>query len=335
MQPNNMLTRKTFFKMLTISAAAILTTSVLAQSSADAFPNKPVTIVTPFAAGSGPDAVMRVVGEVLSKKWNQRVVVDNRPGGGGFIAIDVAKRALPDGYTLLLLDSEHVSALPHLYKQRGFKTLDAFDPVVALFRTPFFVAVAADSKWKSMADLVAAAKAGNGNLNYGSWGIGSPGHLGGVMLEGLSGIRMQHVAYRDVGQLFLNVSSGDVHWSLGTLPSSRAAYQAGKLRYLAIAAPKRIPQMPDVPTVLEAGGPAKFEVNSFAVLMAPKGMPETLSTKINADVVQAIADPGIRSRFDSFAFEPLGWSRAEILTNAQAKSATYQQLVQHGNISLD
>ncbi len=327
--------KRTLLKSLAALAMAATAGMATAQGAADGYPNKPVTIITPFAAGSGPDAVMRMVGEVLSKKWMQRVVIDNRPGGGGFIAIDAARRAAADGYTLLLLDSEQVSLLPYLYKQRNFRTLDTFDPVAALFRTPFFVAVSSESKWKSMADLVAGAKAANGNVTYGSWGVGSPGHLGGVMLEGLSGVKMQHVAYKDVSQLFIGVSSGEVSWSLGTLPSSRAAYQAGKLRYIAVAAPKRIPQMPDVPTVAEAGGPARLEVSSFAVLLAPRGMADALGRKINADVIQAIADPGRRARFETFAFEPLSWSKAEILTNAQSKAVTYQQLVQQGNISLD
>ncbi len=327
--------KRTLLKSLATLVMAATAGMASAQVVADGYPNKPVTIITPFAAGSGPDAVMRMVGEVLSKKWTQRVVIDNRPGGGGFIAIDAARRAAPDAYTLLLLDSEQVSLLPYLYRQRNFNTLDTFDPVAALFRTPFFVAVSSESKWKSMADLVAGAKAASGNVTYGSWGVGSPGHLGGVMLEGLSGVKMQHVAYKDVGQLFIGVSAGEVNWSLGTLPSSRAAYQAGKLRYIAVAAPRRIPQMPDVPTVAEAGGPAKLEVSSFAVLLAPKGMADALGRKINADVIQAIADPGIRARFETFAFEPLSWSKAEILSNAKAKAVVYKQLVHEGNISLD
>ncbi|MES1976725.1 MAG: tripartite tricarboxylate transporter substrate binding protein [Pseudomonadota bacterium] len=327
--------KRTILKVFSALAIAATTCSAIAQAAVDGYPHKPVTIITPFAAGSGPDAVLRMVGEVLSKKWNQRVVVDNRPGGGGFIAIDAAKRAAPDGYTLLLLDSEQVSLLPYLYKQRNFNTLDSFDPVAVMFRTPFFVAVSAESKWKSMADLVAGAKAANGSMTYGSWGVGSPGHLGGVMVEGLSGVKMQHVVYKEISQLFISVSTGEVNWSLGSLPSSRPAFQAGKLRYLAVAAPKRVPQMPDVPTVAEAGGPAGMEVSSFAVLLAPKGTADALGRKINADVAQAIADPGIRARFETFAFEPLAWPKAEILANTQAKAVVYKQLVQQGNISLD
>ena len=314
--------------------AATLFAAAVSAQSAD-YPSKPVTIVTPFAAGSGPDAVLRLVSDKLGRLWNQRVVVDNKPGGGGFIAIEQAKRAAPDGYTLLQLDSEHVAALPHLYKSRNFVTLQVFDPVASLFRTPFFVAVPTDSKWKNMKDLIAEAKTKDGGVSYGSWGVGSPGHLGAQQLEALTGTHMQHVPYREVSQLFANVGSGEVAWSFASIPSSQGIYKAGKLRYIAVAAPKRVPQLPDVPTMAEAGGPAGLEVNSFVSLLTPKGVPAAVKAKINADVAKVIADPEIRARFDTFAFEPLAWSPEEITRNAEAKSKVYGELVKRGNISLD
>jgi tripartite-type tricarboxylate transporter receptor subunit TctC len=303
--------------------------------AADAFPSRPVTLVTAFPPGSGPDAVLRLVAEKLGKTWNQRVLVENKPGGAGFIAIDAAKRTAPDGYTLLQLDSEHLAALPALYKSRGFETLKTFEPVAALYRTPFLVAVASDSTLKSMADLIAAAKAHPGQVSFGSWGVGSPGHLGGEQLEALSGVSMQHVPFREVSQLFMSVGANDVAWSFGSIPSSQGAFKAGKLRYIAIAAPKRIPQMPEVPTVAEAGGPAGLEVNSFVVLVAPRGLPAGVRDKINADVQKAVAEPDIKARFDTFAFESIGWSSAEIEHQAGLKAKVYSELVQRKNISLD
>ena len=324
--------------LATASAATALMLGAHAQAQTTAaadFPSKPVTLVTPFAAGSGPDAVLRLVSDKLSRLWNQRVLIDNRPGGGGFIAIEQARRAPPDGYTLLQLDSEHIAALPHLYKSRNFVTLQHFDPVASLFRTPFFVAVGADSKYKTMTDLIADAKAHPGQVSYGSWGVGSPGHLGGQQLDALTGTRMQHVPYREVSQLFANVGTGEVPWSFASIPSSQGIYKAGKLRYIAVAAAKRVPQMPDVPTMAEAGGPPSLEVNSFVSLLAPKGVPAAVKAKINADVAKVIADPEIRARFDTFAFEPLAWSPEEIERNAEAKSKVYGELVRIGNISLE
>jgi tripartite-type tricarboxylate transporter receptor subunit TctC len=315
-------------------AAAGLVASVAVQAQ-DTFPAKPVTLVTAFAPGSGPDAVLRIVAEKLGKTWNQRVLVENRPGGGGFIAIDAVKRAPADGYTLLQLDSEHLAALPHLYKARGFDTLKTFEPVAALFRTNFFVAVPADSKWKSMADLVAAAKASPGRLSFGSWGIGSPGHLGAEQLELLSGAEMQHVPFREVSQLYTAVAGGEPAWSFATLPSSQGPFKAGKIRYLAVAAPKRQPQMPEVPTVAEAGGPAGLEVNSFVVLVAPRGLPAAVRDRIDADVRKALAEPDVKARYETFAFENVGWAPAEIERQAALKSRTYGELVQRKSISLD
>ena len=315
-----------------LGAAALVHAPAFAQAD---YPNKPVTLVTAFAPGSGPDATLRLVAEKLGKLWNQRVQVENKPGGGGFIAMDVVKRAAPDGYTLLQLDSDHLAAVPHLYKQRGAEMLKTFEPVASIFRTTFLVAVPTDSKFKTLADIVAAAKAAPGKVSYGSWGVGSPGHLGGTLLEMQTGIDMQHIPYREVSQLFMSVGAGDVSWSLGTLPSSSGAYKAGKLRYIAVASNKRLPQVPEVPTAAEAGGPKDFDVNAFVVLVAPKGMAPALRTKINADMAKVLTDPELKARFDTFAFEPIAWSPEEIGRNAEAKSKVYEQLVKKANISLE
>jgi tripartite-type tricarboxylate transporter receptor subunit TctC len=327
--------RKTFLAALIgAAAAAAVHLPAQAQSAVD-FPNKPVTLFTAFAPGSGPDATLRLVADKLGRLWSQRVTVENRPGGGGFIAMEAARRAPADGYTLLQLDSDHLGAVPHLYKQRGAAAVGAFEPVASIFRTTFLVAVGTDSKWKTMGDLIAAAKAEPGRVTYGSWGVGSPGHLGAELLEDLTGIRMQHVPFREVSQLYPAVGSGDVGWSLGTLPSSSGAYKAGKLRYIAVAATKRLPQLPEVPTAQEAGAPAGFDVNAFVVLVAPKGLPAPVRAKINADMARVLADPEIKARFDTFAFEPISWSPEEIARAAEAKSRVYEGLVKKANISLE
>ena len=315
-----------------IGASALFHAPAFAQTD---YPNKPVTLVTAFAPGSGPDATLRLVAEKLGKLWNQRVQVENKPGGGGLIAMDAVRRATPDGYTLLQLDSDHLAAVPHLYKQRGADAVKSFEPVASIFRTTFLVAVPTDSKFKTIADIVAAAKAAPGRVSYGSWGVGSPGHLGGTLLEIQTGVDMQHIPYREVSQLFMSVGAGDVSWSLGTLPSSSGAYKAGKLRYIAVASNKRLPQVPEVPTAAEAGGPKDFDVNAFVVLVSPKGLEPAVRAKINADVAKVLTDAEIKARFDTFAFEPIAWSPEEIGRNAEAKSKVYEELVKKANISLE
>jgi tripartite-type tricarboxylate transporter receptor subunit TctC len=146
---------------------------------------------------------------------------------------------------------------------------------------------------------------------------------------------MTHVAYKEVSQLFTSVGAADVQWSFGSIPSSQGVFKAGKIRYLAVAAPKRLPQMPDVPTVLESGGPASFEVNSFVSLVAPKGLPNDIKLKINADVLKVLADPEVKARYNTFAFETINWSPEEIRRQADLKSKVYEQLIKRKNISLD
>lgn len=319
---------------LLLASAAPLHTA-LAQGNAASFPTRPVTVITAFAVGSGPDTVLRIVGEKLAARWKQGVTVDNRPGGGGFVAIEAARRAKPDGYTLLQLDSEHVSALPYLYKQRNFHPLQHFDPVAPLFLTPFFVAVPTNSPWKSMGDLIKAAKSEPGKVSYGSWGVGSPGHLGGEWLDFLTGSKMTHVPYREVSQLYTSVANGDPAWSFASIPSSQGIYKSGKIRYLAVAAPQRIAQMPDVPTVAESGGPADLIVNSFVSLLAPKGVDAALRDKIHADVVAVLQDPQVREKFATFAFQPITWEVPEMEKFARTKADQYKLLIQKANISLD
>ena len=312
--------------------AAFAATPAFAQAD---WPTKNITLITAFAPGSGPDATLRVVAEKLGKQWGRNVIVENRPGGGGLIAMDAARRAAPDGYTLLQLDSEHLSAVPHLYKQRGADMVKSFEPVASIFQTTFLVAVGAESKFKSLGDIIAAAKASPGAVTYGSWGVGSPGHLGGELLELQTGIKMQHVPFKEVSQLYPSVGSGDVSWSLGTLPSSSGAYKAGKLRYVAVASKKRLPQLPDVPTAAEAGGPADFNVDSFVVLVAPKGLPAAVRSKVGESMAKVLAEPDVRQRFDTFAFEPINWTPEEITRRAEAKSKVYGELVKRANISLE
>ena len=324
--------QRNFLLSAACAFAALCALSSQAQSQ---FPTKAVTITTAFAAGSGPDAVLRQVSDKLSKLWNQPVMVNNKPGGGGFIAMESVQRLPADGYNLLQLDSEHLAAVPHLYKSKNFVTLNTFDPVATLFRTPFFITVATDAKWQNMKDLMADAKANPGKVSYGSWGIGSPGHLGGEELELLGGLDMTHVAFREVSQLYTGVAAGDIQWAFASIPSSAGVFKSGKIRYIAIAAPKRVPQMPNVPTVAEAGGPKDLHVNSFVVLVAPKGLPAELSARINADVQKVLADPEIKTRYNTFAFEALNWSPEEIRKQADVKSKTYGKLVARKNISLE
>ena len=321
-------------KWLTILVFAALA-SVAGTTTAQQYPTKPVRIITPFPAGSGPDAVLRVIGEKLSKGWGQQVIVENRPGANGFIAIEAGKKAAPDGYTLVQMDDAHMALQPHLYKNIPYDVTKDFDPVATFFRTYFFVVVPANSSWKDMKDLVAAAKAKNGDLTYGSWFVGSPGHVGAAMLEAATGTKMIHVPFKEMSQLFTAVANNDVAWSFGSAASSGPLYRAGKVKYIAVAAPKRVAGFESIPTVAEAGGPAGFEVKAWVGLFAPRGTPAPIIAKINQDIGKALTEADVKEKFASFGFEPYAAPPAELTSNIAADMKRYGDIVKTAKISIE
>lgn len=321
---------------LTLAALASLVCLLIAGvSHAQPYPVKPVRVLTPFPTGSGPDSALRLVGERAAKAWGQQLIVDNRPGGNGFIAAEAARRAAPDGYTLVQLDVAQLSVHPHLYRKMPYDPLRDFDPVAGILRTYFFIVVPINSQWKSVPDLIAEAKAQPGKLSYGSWFIGSPGHLGAVQLELATGTRMNHVVYKDMNQLYSDVGGKEIAWAFGSAGSTSAAYQAKRVRYLAAAAPQRITGYPDVPTVAEAGGPAGFEVMGWVAIMAPRGTPGAAVKRINEGVAQALADRDLRDRFQVFGYEPLVLQPAQLARLIESDSRRFGEVIKPLNIALD
>lgn len=302
---------------------------------AQPFPTRPVRIITPFPAGSGPEVTVRLLAEKLSREWGQPVIVENRPGGNGFIAIDAFKRGTADGHDLIQLDNVHLSAYPHLFRKLPYDTAKDFEPILPLFRTYFFFAVAANSPYKTLVDLIADAKAKPGKLNYGSWSIGNPVHLGSALFESVTGTSMVHVPYKETSQLYTDVATNELAFSLGTSATTGALYRAGKLRYLAVAAPQRISAFPDVPTVTEAGGPAGFEVIGWTALAAPRGLPTAIVDKIQRDVAKALAEQDIRDRYRAFGYEVFPLSREQFAQFIFAESARFGDVIKKAKVSIE
>jgi tripartite-type tricarboxylate transporter receptor subunit TctC len=302
---------------------------------AQGYPAKPVKVVTPFPAGSGPDSALRLVADRLSKLWGQQVLVENRPGANGFIALGAAKAAAPDGYTLAQASSAQLSTHRLVYKTMPYDPVKDFDPIAPLFRNHFFIVVTASAPWKSVGDLVAAAKAKPNAMSYGSEFVGSPGHLGAASLESATGTQMTHVPFKETTQLFTAVGTGDVQWAFGTAGTAGAAVRSGKARYLALAAPKRLAAYPDVPTVAESGGPAAFEVGASTVMLAPRGTPKAIVDQINADVLKVVAEPEVRERFAAFGYEAWPLTPAETGAAMEADVKRYADIIKRLNLQLD
>lgn len=314
-----------------LAAAA---SAALGQAAAD-YPTRAVKTVLPYSAGTGPDAVMRHVGEKLSTAWKQPLVIDNKPGANGWLAVGEAKRAAPDGYTLVGVDSTHFALQPHLYKQLPFSPKGDFEPVAPLYTTYFFVVVPADSPWKNVSDLIAAAKARDGQLTYGSWGIGSVGHVGAAMLESATGTRMTHVPFKELPRLYTAVATGEVSWAFGTAATVAPLYKAKKVRLLALAAPRRLDGYTDIPIVGEAGGPAGFELKTWVGLFAPKGTPKPVITQLNTAVGKALSEPDVRERLATVGFQPWIGTPADLTAAIDDDTRRFADVVQKARISLD
>lgn len=304
-------------------------------ASAQAFPSKPVRIITPFPVGGGPDGVARLVADKLSKSWGQPVVVENRPGGNGFIAIDAFKRGAKDGHDLIVLDNVHLAAYPSLFKKLPYDTAKDFDTLLPLFKTYFFFTVAANSKYKTVGDIVADAKANSGKLNYGSWSIGNPVHLGSELFESATGTQMEHVLYKETTQLYTSVSTGELSFALGSAATAGPLQRAGKLRFLAVTAPQRLASFPDVPTVGESGGPKGFEVTGWNAIAVPPGLPAAVTDKIRKDIEQALSGADVQEKFKSFGYEPFPTTRAQFAQFVKDESQRFGDVIKKANVSLD
>ncbi|MFD0669409.1 Bug family tripartite tricarboxylate transporter substrate binding protein [Ramlibacter sp. MAHUQ-53] len=303
--------------------------------TAPAFPAKAVRVVLPFSAGSGPDAVVRHVGEKVSRAWGQQFTVDNKPGANGWLSVGEVKRTAPDGYNLLLVDVATVALQPHLYKQMPFDPVKDFEPVAPLYTANFFVVVGANSPYKTFADLVAAAKATPNQVTYGSWGIGSVAHVGSAMVENTTATQMRHIPFKEIPQLYTAVAAGEVDWAFGSAATVGGLYRAKKVRLLAYAGPRRLAGFTDVPTVSETAGMGSFELKSWVALYGPRGMPKAVVDRIHASVVAAQGEADVKERFATVGFE--GWSAlpADIARTAEADSARFAETVKRARISVE
>ena len=315
--------------------AGIAMTLATMTAMAQTFPSRPVRVVLPYSAGSGPDSVLRSVGEKLGKDWGQPLLIDNKPGANGWLAIGEAKRAVPDGYTLMEVDATHMTLQPQLYKQMPFDTTRDFEPVAPLYTTNFFIVVGANAPWKNVSELLQAAKAKEGQLSYGTWGIGSVAHIGTAMFEGGTGTRMLHVPFKELPQLYTAVSTGEVDWAFGTAATVAPLYKAKKVRLLAYAGAKRMTGYLDVPTVAESGGPQDFELSTWVALYGPKGLPKPVVERIQSGVAKALAEPDVKERLAGFGFEPWLATPAEMNKVSEADKLRYANIVNKARISLD
>ncbi|MEY2800908.1 MAG: hypothetical protein RL513_492 [Pseudomonadota bacterium] len=260
----------------------------------DAWPNKPVRMIVPFAPGGSTDVVARMVGQKLSTLWNQPVVIENRAGAGGNVGADVVAKSPGDGYTLLMA-SGSVTINPALYKRMPFDTKKDLAPITNVAQGPMLVVVKDGSPYKTLKDLIAAAKARPGSINFASAGVGSQVHLAAENFADAAGVDLQHVPYRGEALGYNDLAAGQVQMMVGNFAAASALVGPGRLRALAVTSKARMPQMPEVPTAHEAGLPG-FENIGWFGLFAPAGTPTAVIQKVHRDVARVMGETEIKAR---------------------------------------
>ena len=280
-------------KRLQAAAAALLIALVFAgevNAQAQAYPSKPIRIVVPYGAGGGIDVISRLVGEKLSQRLGQPVVIDNRPGGGTLLGAEQVAKAAPDGYTLMVTTDATMTINPYLYAKLPYDAVKDFAPITQMVFLNQLLLENSAVPANNLKELIAYAKANPGKLNYGSYGSGSQPHLAMEMLKSQAGLYIVHVPYRGLTQTVPATIAGDVQLTFSGAASSLAFIKSGRLKALAVGGKTRLALLPDVPTFTESGFP-DVPANAWFGLFAPAGTPRDIVMKLNAEVVRILRDP--------------------------------------------
>ena len=312
-----------------------LVIGIAATAQAQTVTSAPSRITSAFPSGSGPEVVTRLVAEKLSALWKQPVVVDAKPGGAGVLAINAMKRLAPTGNELVVVDVGNLSINPLIFKNLGYDPEKELVPVALVYKTAFFITVGADSKIKSIKDLMAEAARPGSQLSYGSNAVGGPIHLGSARLESALGAEMLHVPFKETAQLYTAVSTGEVSWAYGSIATAGPLLRANRLRFLAVADSARSPAMPDVPTLEEAGGPKGLDALTWVAIMAPAATPPAVVAELNKAINDALAKPDVKDRMAGFGFVASPLSAAQVGELARSDRARYAEVLKRVKVSID
>jgi tripartite-type tricarboxylate transporter receptor subunit TctC len=315
-----------------IAAAAALTSPGAAQAQ-DRFPGKPVKIIVPFPAGGTADLLPRIVGEKLSEKWGQGVIIENRSGAGGNIGADAVARSDPDGYTLLSSPPGPLAINQNLYRKLSYDPT-RFVPVTILATVPNTLAARTGLPAKTVKDVIALAKASPGKLTFASQGNGSTSHLTASLFESMAGVKMLHVPYKGTAPALTDLLAGRVDIFFDNLGSSLRHHQAGKIRILAVASARRAAALPRVPTIAESGLPGFLSVTWFGVV-APEGTPPAIAGQLSAAFAEALALPDVRKRFLERGAEPMGGTPAETAAFIKDETKRWQGVIESAHVTLN
>jgi len=301
---------------------------------AQPYPSKPVRVIIPYPPGGGNDTLGRLFAAKLGDRLGQPFIVENRPGAGTMIGTEAAAKSAPDGYTILLSSIATHALSPNLYSRVPYDPIKDFAPITLLGIAPTVLVINQDVPAKSLSELISLAKSKPGQLAYASGGNGTPPHINGEVFKSIAGVDLLHVAYKGGGPALTDLIAGRVHVMLDTAASAMPHVRAGKLRALAIAAPKRSAEYPDLPTFAEAGL-AAYDTNAWYSMHAPAGTPPDIVRRLNTELVAILKEPDILARFKQLSTEPVGNTPEEFAAFVKAELDKYARIIKAAGIKLD
>jgi tripartite-type tricarboxylate transporter receptor subunit TctC len=312
-------------KRLVAIAWAAFVLALAGPAAAQTYPSQPIRLVVPFAPGGGADILARIIGDPLSKRLGQPIVIENKPGAGATLGADTVAKAAPDGYTLLLATPGPQITNPYLMPKLPYDPNKDFTPVAMLVLAVNVLVVTPSLPVKSVAELIAYAKAHPGKLNFSSSGVGASSHLSGELLKMMAGIDIVHVPYRGSGPSIQDILAGNIQMSIDTVSTMLPHIQSGGMRALAVATLDKNPTLPDLPTIAETL--PGFDGSGINYICAPAGLPQPIADRLNKEINAVLTDPDVVKRMTIAGLTPVVESQADLAARIQREQVKWKKVI--------
>jgi tripartite-type tricarboxylate transporter receptor subunit TctC len=317
--------------VLAVVASVLFTT---AAAFAQAYPTKPVRIIVPFPPGGGNDVIARIIGQKLTERWGQQVIIDNRAGANGIVGLQLLMQSPPDGYTLAVAAAGPIAVNPSLYEKLPYDSVRDFAPITNMTNFPLLLVIHPSMPVKNVRELIALAKAQPGKINYASPGSGNSGHLAGELFNNLAVTKIVHIPYKGNGPAITGLLSGQAQLLFSSIPSVLPFVEAKKLNAIAVGSAKRIPSLPAIPTIAESGLP-KYEAYSWVGIVAPAKTPRDIVAKVNHDIVDILKVKQVGEQLVQQGALPVGDSPDEFAAYIKTEIQKWGAIVKSANIKAD
>jgi tripartite-type tricarboxylate transporter receptor subunit TctC len=314
--------------------ALVLTGMSAVAAAQQVYPAKPIRLVVPFPPGGGTDIIARVVSNKLTETLKWTVVVDNRPGAGGNIGMDLLAKSRPDGYTIALGQTSNLAVNPTLYANLPYDPLKDFSPIAAVADAPLVLVVASSSPYKTLADVVAAARAKPDTVTLGTPGNGTVAHLTGELFQKAAGIKLQHVPYKGSAQAITDLIGGSIAVFMSSVPTAQSQIKSGTMRALAVTSAQRAADLPSVPTINESGYKG-FDARTWFGIVAPAGTPAPVIAKLNAEINKVLAMPEVRAKITVEGGSVLGGSAGQFGALIRSEIPRWGKVIKDSGATID